>query len=182
MEVKEKFRLDVALPRVTPLENSEQYEDDFEEEEEDLDLGTPQSLSNYTFDETLSEGGYVPIGHQKGTSLSSTTSCSMLSLHQHDKPVHHLGFGSTKIMEIERENKRLGRVLQRKYELHRPVLHQPKLADKNRPTSSVNRSREQQRIARENKVSIVSTSVMYLVALATSTVGLLKKATICRKQ
>ena len=181
MEVKEKFRLDVALPRVTTLEDSEQYEDDFEEEE-DLDLGTPQSLSNYTFDETLSEDGYVPIDHQKESSLSSTKSCSMLSLHRHVKPVHHLGFDSTKIMEIERENKRLGSVLQRKYDLQRPVLHQPKLADKNRPTSSVNRNREQQRIARENKVSNVLTSVMYLVALVTSIVGILKKVTICRKQ
>jgi len=162
MEVKEKYRIDVALPHVTPLEDSEHYDDDFEEDE-DLDLGSPQSLSNYTFDETLSEDGYVPITHQKGPSLPSTKSCSMLSLHRHVKPVHHLGFDSTKIMEIERENKRLGRVLQRKYEFQRPVLHQPKLADKNRPTSSVNRSREQQRIARENKVSIVLTLVMYLV-------------------
>ena len=163
MEVKEKCRIDVALPHVTPLEDSEQYDDDFEEDE-DLDLGSPQSLSNYTFsDETLSEDGFVPIALQKEPSLPSTKSCSMLSLHRHVKPVHHLGFDSTKIMEIERENKRLGKVLQRKYELHRPVLHQPKLADKNRPTSSVNRSREQQRIARENKVSIVLTLVMYLV-------------------
>lgn len=155
MEVKEKFRLDVSLPNVAPLEDCEEYDDDFEEEEEDLDLGTPRSLSNYTFDETLSEDGYVPIGHQKVPSLPSTKSCSMLSLPRHIKPVHHLGFDSTKVMEIERENKRLGRVLQRKYEFQKPVLYQPKLADKNRPTSSVNRSREQQRIIRENKVCIV---------------------------
>ena len=153
MEVKEKFRLEVALPIVTPLEDCEQYDDDFEDEE-DLDLGSPQSLSNYTFDETLSEDGYAPIS-QKVTSLPSTKSCSMLSLPRNIKPVHHLGFGNTKIMEIERENKRLGRVLQRKYDLQRPMLFQPKLADKNRPTSSVNRTREQQRIARENKVCIV---------------------------
>ena len=114
MEVKEKFRLDVALPNVTPLEDSEQYDDDFEEEE-DLDLGSPQSLSNYTFDETLSEDGYVPIARKKVASLPSTKSCSMLSLPRHmtPKPVHHIGFDSTKVMEIERENKRLGRVLQR---------------------------------------------------------------------
>lgn len=157
VEGKEKFRLDVALPHVTPLEDCEQYDDDFEEEEEeeDLDLGSPRSLTNYTFDETLSEDGYVPIGHQAITSLPSTKSCSMLSLHPHIKPVHHLGFNSTKIMEIERENKRLGRVLQRKYEFQKPVLHQPKLADKNRPASSVNRRREHQRIARENKVCTV---------------------------
>jgi len=151
MEVKEKFRLDVALPNVTPLEDYEQYDDDFEEEEEDLDLGSPQSLSNYTFDETLSEDGYVPIVHQEAPSFP-TKSCSMLSLHRHIKPAHHLAFDSTKVMEIERENKRLVKVLQRKYEPQRPVLHQPKLADKNRPASSVNRSREQERIARENKV------------------------------
>ena len=154
MEVKEKLRLDVALPHVTPLEDSEQYDDDFEEEE-DIDLGSPQSLSNYTFDETLSEDGYVPIVHQKAASLSSTKSCSMLSLHRHVKPVHHLGFDSTKVMEIERENKRLGKVLQRRYDLQKPVLHQPKLADKSRPASSVNRNREQQRITRENRVSVV---------------------------
>lgn len=154
MEVKEKFRLDVALPRVAPLEDSEQYDDDFEEEE-DSDLGSPRSLKNYTSDETLSEDGYIPIVHHRVTSLPSTKSCSMLSLHRNIKPVHHLGFDSTKIMEIERENKRLGKVLQRKYEFHKPVLHQPKLADKDRPASSVNRSREQQRIARENKVWIV---------------------------
>lgn len=178
MEVKEKFRLDVALPSVTPLDDCEQYDDDFEEEE-DLDLGSPQSLSNYTFDETLSEDGYAPIS-QKVTSLPSTKSCSMLSLPRHIKPVHHLGFDSTKIMEIERENKRLGRVLQRKYDLQKPVLFQPKVADKNRPTSSVNRSREQQRIARENKVCIVLTLATHqCIFLVLLSIGILKKVAIC---
>lgn len=178
MEVKEKFRLDVALPPVTPLEDYEQYDDDFEEEEEeeeeDLDLGSPQSLSNYTFDETLSEDGYVPIVHQETSSLPSK-SCSMLSLHRHVKPVHHLAFDSTKIMEIERENKRLAKVLQRKYETYKPVLHQPKIADKNRPASSVNRNREQERIARENKVRVFLQFILY----HHYTIGPLEKATIC---
>lgn len=175
MEVKEKFRLDVALPHVTPLEDPEEYEEDFEEEE-DLDLGSPQSLSNYTFDETLSEGGYVSNAHHKVVSLPSTKSCSMLSLPRHIKPVHHLGFDSTKIMEIERENKRLGRVLQRKYEPQKPVLHQPKVADKSRPASSVNRNRELQRISRENKV----TPGLYLIVVYHPTIiGILEKITIC---
>jgi len=146
MEVKEKLRLDIALPDVTPLDDHDEYDDDFEE---DLDLGSPQSLSNYTLNDTWSdEDKSVSTQHTSSTRLKSQ---SMISLPKDSAHYpYHLAFGRTKVMEIDRENKRLGKALRKNYEPQKPVIHQP---SKVRPTSSVNRRREQERIARENEVS-----------------------------
>ena len=149
MEVKEKLRLDVALPDVTPLEDHDDYDDDFEEDE---DLGSPQSLSNYTLDDTWSDEfeDRSSVSTQQ-TSSTRLKSQSMISLPKDSAYYpYHLAFGRTKVIEIDRENKRLGKALRKNYEPQKPVLQQP---SKVRPTSSINRRREQERIARENEVS-----------------------------
>jgi len=176
MEAKEKLRLDVALPDVTPFEDHDDYDDDFEEEEEDLDLGSPQSLSNYTLDDTWSDEDKTSVSTQQ-TSSTRLQSQSMISLHKDSTYYpYHLAFGRTKVMEIDRENKRLGKALRKNYEPRKPVLHQP---SKVRPTSSVNRRREQERIARENEVS--SLSLHKVKSKFLSFLGIVEAIAVCKE-